>query len=125
MRPRLTLFLVIISAFSTRGIDGYRRQPEIDILNYAFSVSVSNTIDIIYGETTISIRFNGTVDTIKFDLKNIRSDGKGMVTDSVRFSVGNITWYHKDNKIIVIPQDTVIKNTSGTLRIVYHGIPSD
>lgn len=125
MRPLLTLVLVMIPAFSVRGYDGYRRQPGIDILNYSFSVSVSDTSDIIYGETTISIRFNGTVDTIRFDLKNIRPDGKGMVTDSVRFSMGNITWSHKGNKIIVIPHEPVIKNTSGTVRIVYHGIPSD
>ena len=40
---------------------------------------------------------------MEFDLKNLRSDGKGMVIDSVQFSDCGIKWIHTENKLRITP----------------------
>jgi aminopeptidase N len=117
--------LFAFSGFSLSAGDGYKRNPLIDVLNYTFQISVSDTSDIIYGKTTISLSFKGEVSTMEFDMKNLRPDGKGMVVDSVKFSGCKIKWLHKEDKILITPEKTLKTDSAGILNIVYHGIPSD
>ncbi len=89
MKQILTLFFLIISVFPLAGTDGYKRNPGIDIINYTFSISLSDSSDMIYGRSVITIRFKDATVSMQFDLKNTRSDGKGMVVDSVLFKRRN------------------------------------
>jgi len=105
--------------------DGYKRNPLIDVINYTFRISVSDTSDTIYGEALISINFRGKVSEMEFDLKSLRSDGKGMVVDSVIFSSGGVKWTHTDNKLRIFSNNEFASVTSGILKVAYHGIPAD
>jgi aminopeptidase N len=125
MKQILTGVLLIISIFRLTGSDGYRRSPGIDIINYTFSLLLSDSSDMIYGRSVITMRFKEVTVSMQFDLKNTRVDGKGMVVDSVLYNGGIIEWTHEGNRITVIPNRPANKDETGTLGIVYHGIPSD
>jgi aminopeptidase N len=123
---RVMLIIVFMNCGVTFSAgDGYNRNPQIDIINYTFRISVSDTSNIIYGKTTISLNFTGEVSVMEFDLKNLKTDGKGMIVDSVGFSNGEISWHHTEDKILVTPEKVQIKGSSAKLNIVYHGIPAD
>jgi aminopeptidase N len=121
-------FLIVmfsIPLLSASADDGYKRNPLIDVLNYTFRISVSDTSDVIYGETLISLNFRGEVAAMDLDLKNVRSDGKGMVVDSVGFSRCGIKWVHAGNKLSISPDSILTTGSSGILKVAYHGIPAD
>ncbi len=122
------ILLVIISLnllIPLKADDGYKRNPLIDVLNYTFRISISDTSDIIYGEAAISMNFRGQVSDMEFDLKILKSDGKGMVIDSVKFDVCRIKWTHAQNKLMIIPDSSLAAGSDGILKVYYHGIPAD
>jgi len=125
MKRLISIILFITAGFRLSADDGYRRNPMIDIINYSFQISISDSSDTIYGEATILLSFKDEISSLGFDLRNLKTDGKGMVVDSVLFSECAIRWIHSENKIAVTPQKALKSGSSGTLRIVYHGIPSD
>jgi aminopeptidase N len=125
MKGFLSLVLFMVSGFCLIADDGYRRNTLVDVINYTFLISVSDTSDTIYGEATILLRFKDGISTLEFDLKDLNPDGKGMIADSVIFNKCKIKWLHRENKLTVIPQKSLRGITEGTLKIVYHGIPSD
>ncbi len=110
---------------SLAGNDGYRRNNSVDVTNYEFSVSVSDTSNIIYGKTVVSLRFTGVVKTLEFDLKNVKPDGKGMIINSILFSNGGIIWVHKEDRITINFDEPVVAGSEGLINIDYQGIPSD
>jgi len=121
------LFIVFFTFLqpSLKAVDNYKRNPLLDVINYTFGISISDSSNIIFGETKIFLRLKGGISKMEFDLKNIRPDGKGMVVDSVLFSECQIKWIHSGNKILISPLMTLNRDTEGTLKICYHGIPSD
>jgi aminopeptidase N len=125
MKSILTFVWFLISVLSLSADDGYRRNPMIDVINYRFRISINDTSDTIYGAATILLNFKDEISYMEFDLKNLEPGGKGMIVDSVIFSECAIKWVHNENKISVTPQKVLKNLNSGTLKIVYHGIPSD
>jgi aminopeptidase N len=127
----MNMYKILLVLFSLnlliplKADDGYKRNPLIDVLNYTFRISLSDTNDIIYGEASISLNFRGKVSDIEFDLKNLRSDGKGMVIDSVKFSGCGIKWVHAENKLRITPESSLTVGSDGILKVFYHGIPAD
>ena len=117
------IFTIIdLSAFAD---DGYKRNPMIDVQNYAFSITINDTNNIIFGNAAISLNFTGKVSEITFDLKNVNSSGKGMTVDSVNFSRGEVKWTHYGNKLTITPDTIVPPGITGIVKVKYHGIPSD
>ena len=110
---------------SLSGIDGYRRNNYVDVINYEFSVTVNDTNNIIYGKSAVSLKFTGLVRNLDLDLKNLKPDGKGMIVDSIYFIDGGIKWEHKGNKIIISFDEALNEGSDGVVNIIYHGIPSD
>jgi len=125
MKASITAILLLVSALQALSTDRYRRETFMDVLKYSFTVEVSDTSDIIYGKARIRVLFTGSADTLLFDLRNRDAAGKGMVTDSVMYEAGGITWHHSNNKISVIPARRPQPGTEGIITIVYHGIPAD
>ncbi len=125
MKSHLLVILLAVAGLSVSASDGYKRNPFVDIINYSFSLSLSDSSNMISGETTISMNFTGGTGEMSFDLKNTDVSGKGMTVDSVFFSRGRITWTHNENRIRIIPESVIEGGSSGIVRIVYHGIPAD
>jgi aminopeptidase N len=111
--------------FTVDGNDGYKRNYSIDILNYSFSVSVSDTNNIIYGHSEITVHFLQSISTLTFDLKNKNNSGKGMTVQNISFNKGSIVWTHLDNKINITFSDSLKPGTDGLVTIDYSGEPGD
>jgi aminopeptidase N len=125
MKRILSLVLFIITGLSLSADDGYRRNLKIDVLNYTIKISLSDTSDIIYGETKITLSFKDFVSSMEFDLKNLKPDGTGMIVDSLGLSECGIKWAHKGNKLSAFLDTLMTPGRLGVLKVAYHGIPSD
>jgi len=125
MKRIFTILSFLFSALHLSADDGYKRNPLIDVLNYTFSISISDSSDIIYGEVEISISLRGDASFLEFDLKCLRDDGKGMVVDSVSISENGIKWTHNQNKLRITVDRAMTAGSGCTVRIKYHGIPAD
>jgi aminopeptidase N len=125
MKIIFSLSFFVLYCIGVGAKDGYTRNPNIDIIHYDFSISVSDTNNIIYGHTMITVDFTGIVNTIEFDLKNKATDGKGMTIKNIGFDEGSIKWVHSGNKISITLDNPAKKGSRGLFTIDYSGIPSD
>jgi aminopeptidase N len=117
------IFFILLNGISAR--DTGKHNPYIDVGHYEFSITLNDTNNIINGNAAIALNFSGPVDTIKFDLKNIDSAGKGMIISSVVFSGSAIKWVHRNNMVSIIPESSINKGSTGIITITWSGIPAD
>lgn len=115
-------FLTLNVAFAT---DNYPKNPDIDIVHYAFSLTLSDDTDVING--TAEVHFISKKDglqSLRLDLINIsESQGKGMKVESITFQDGKLTFKHeKDELWITLPAQLATGKTN-VLTIQYSGIP--
>jgi aminopeptidase N len=125
MKNILSISFLLFSFFTLSGNDGYKRNASADIIHYDFTISISDTNNIIYGHTAVTVNFIGSVNTIWFDLINKGPDEKGMKVQNVVFDKGTISWVHTDNRIIITMDKSVRTGSQGIFYIDYSGIPSD
>jgi aminopeptidase N len=111
--------------FTLAGKDGYKRNPFIDIIHYEFSISISDTNNIIYGHAEIAVNFTGHVNTLEFDLKNKGTEEKGMTVQNVTFDKGSLKWNHSGDRIMITLNDSVKAGSQGIFSIEYSGEPVD
>lgn len=122
----MTFVTVILSVTGRlESNDAYQRNTGIDILNYSFRISLSDSSNFVYGKATITVNFKDAVPYFEFDLRGRGSDGKGMKIDSVLFSYGQVEWKHETDRIIIRPFFPVKAGLTEDVTIVYHGIPED
>lgn len=117
----LVIFLAVPAVMNAR--DGYPRNPDIDVLHYAFSLFLNDTTDRIQGETSILLRISGHTDSISFDLAGVRSNGKGMIVTNVTISGMPVYWNHRNDRLTLATGS----HEKDTIDIVvnYSGIPAD
>ena len=125
MKNTLCFSVLILFCLTLKGNDGYHRNRFADVIHYEFSVSLSDTSNIIYGHAVVTVNFTGTVKTFELDLKNVGNDEKGMKVGNINFDKGTIRWTHVNNKIIITQDDSLKTPTTGIFTIDYSGVPSD
>lgn len=125
MKKVLALLILLIPLSCFSASDGYKRNHLLDVTNYSFTISISDTANTIFGRASVTMLFKDDSDSLMFDLKNLRTDGKGMIVDSVIFSESGKKWRHLNDRITVVPEKPVKKGTKAVLRVIYHGIPAD
>jgi aminopeptidase N len=125
MKRILFLLIIINQSILALADDGYKRNPLIDIVNYTFNISLSDSSDVIFGEAAIKFLSRRCPSILEFDLKNISSDGKGMAVDYVKFNGRNINWSHTMNKVTLNPDTVNEHGNEFIIELAYHGIPSD
>ncbi|MGD0753417.1 MAG: M1 family metallopeptidase [Bacteroidales bacterium] len=125
MKIILSVSFFLLSCFALSGEDGYKRNPYADIIHYDFSISISDTNNIIYGHTEIAVNFSGHVSTLEFDLKNKGTDEKGMTVQNVTFNKRSLNWVHAGNRIVINLDDSVKAGSQGIISIDYSGVPAD
>ncbi len=133
MIRRLPLVLLLVLLPRLTAADTYPRQPGIDVLHYAFRLTLSDASDEIVGETTITVKFTrDSVPDLTLDLTSL-SGGKGMTVQSVRKGrpidipgppSDAIMFMHRDHRLhLVLPP----LNRAGdelTFTIRYRGFPA-
>lgn len=125
MKIILSVSFLLLSLFGIQANDGYKRNTLTDIIHYDFSVSVSDTSNMIYGHAVITVNFSGPVNAIGFDLINKGSDEKGMNVQNVTYDRGSIKWIHTGDRLVINIDDSAKAGSQGIFSIDYSGIPAD
>ena len=129
MTLRLIALLLLFPAAGSA--DTYPRQPGVDVLHYAFRLTLSDASSEITGETTITVKFlRDAVAALDLDLTSL-SLTTGMTVQSVRRggpidvpgpASDNIAFTHLNNRLhLTLPQQTRTGDFTFTVR--YRGTP--
>jgi len=109
-----------------------RPQPGIDVQDYDFALTLSDTTDRIEGTATVRLRVRtDTLTAIRLDLVGPPDrlgspDGPtGMAVASVTAGGTAVPHTHADDILRVTPEDGLAAGTTHTLRIRYAGTPAD
>ncbi len=108
--------------------DTYPVNKNIDILHYAFEISLSDTTDEIYGKAQITVLFKKAgIENFRLDLVNASADRmyKGMITEAVTMGNEPLKYEHKNDEIIITLANPSLADTTIVFTINYHGIPFD
>ena len=125
MKKLLTILLSLLSAQILAENGNARLNPDIDVKKYSFSLSLNDTTDVIYGHSTITLVVAGLSDSMRFDLRNMREDGKGMKVTSATVNSINYGWSHHNDKLSIVSPVTMKKGDQLTVAVSYEGIPFD
>ncbi len=105
--------------------DPHQPDPRVDVLHYAFRLTLSDETDEIRGETTLTVRFREAgVEAIVLDLIG-RSGGHGMTVRAVRAGEADLPFRHEADRLTVTLPAPATAGDVKTLRVAYHGIPAD
>jgi aminopeptidase N len=116
----LLLTFPLITAF-----DGYHRYFNIDVLHYEFALKISDSTDSIIGRSAVDLRIMEKTDSVVLDLKGTDNQGKGMNVTGVSLSGKQITWKQVNDKLYMIPGNSLNVDDTIELIIEYRGIPAD
>jgi len=137
-RRRTLLLLVLGSVFFVSNLacaqpDGRRGpaakpQPGIDVLDYDFHLTLTDTTDRIEGVATVRLRV--TTDTLtaaRLDLVGPpgASENTGMTVAEVTEAGTPVPYSHTDDLLRIQPDPGFTNGTTHTFRIRYSGVPAD
>jgi aminopeptidase N len=107
--------------------DNYPKNPNIDILNYAFKIGLSDISDEIQGEAKIDVRFLAErISVLRLDLIKATTalSSKGMTVSNVQLNGQSIKFRHDSNALYIeLPAPSILNQRSQFI-IYYHGIPA-
>lgn len=124
-----TAALAVVGALlsPTTLTDTYPKNPNIDALNYAFTIELSDTTDLIIGELALDVRFVGAgVRAVRLDLisASAAQGGKGMRVSGVTMNGTAIPFTHA-NDVLLVPLATApVVNQRARLVVRYRGTPA-
>jgi aminopeptidase N len=128
MKPGISKFtllpLLLLFFPQLHGQDHLHRLHSTDIQHYSFSVNLSDTSDMIYGDAVVTILFKEPVQTLILDLAGKDENGKGMTVLSITEGGKAVNYIHHDD-FLTITIDSSYNNTTRSYHINYAGIPSD
>jgi aminopeptidase N len=140
----LSTMMLIAAAPARLPRDRYPRNPGIDIEHYAFTITLSDTTDVIRGVATVRARYLiAGQRQLRLDLVGVADslDGAGMTVDGVRTSAGpgsragpsagvrpegapNLTWRHEHDQLYIDLGREIAKDEPIEVEIAYHGRPA-
>lgn len=116
--------LFLILACRVPGQNHEIRRLSTDVQHYSFTVSLSDTSDVIHGDAVVTVLFKEPVKIFTLDLADKNEDGKGMTVYSITEEGKAVNYTHQDDVLTITvnpEQNTMVRN----YRIGYTGIPSD
>lgn len=120
--PWLVIFLLM--SFHVFGQQHQDQLQTIDVQNYDFSISLSDTSDVIYGNATVTLLFKKPATTFTLDLAGKDKQGKGMSVNNVTVNGAETVFRHRNDSLYIY-YNVIKPNSSATVNIVYYGIPAD
>ena len=105
--------------------DNYPKNPNIDALNYAFRITLSDDTDEIAGEATVDLRFliDGITE-LRLDLINATADGKGMTVTGVSSAGKPVQYRHENDELRISLLSPSEANQRSRFTIAYRGVPA-
>ncbi len=130
MSNYLKIIFVLILMQSSRSAyaDKYPRNYNIDILNYAFELVLSDTTDEIKGTASITILFKkDDIKKFRLDFVNKTSErkGKGMQIESIMLDGKIVGYTHLSDEVFIQLPMSSLSGSKLVFVIRYHGIPAD
>ena len=125
MKLALGLVLIVGASGSAPIRDNYPKNPNIDALNYAFRLTLSDDTDEIVGQATVDVRFlvDG-ITTLRLDLINARTDGTGMIVTEVTSNAAAVEYTHENDELFISLPSPSRANQRSQFTIRYHGVPA-
>jgi aminopeptidase N len=114
-------------AFSTAYTDSYPRNPNVDILNYAFELRLSDQSDSLSGKATIDARFlTAGQSELRLDLigQSEARGGKGMVVQGVSLQGKPLAFRHERDQIFIQLGRPSKAQERARVTVTYSGIPA-
>lgn len=124
---RLTIVLLLLQVSRTAHADKYPRNYDIDVLHYAFDLTLSDTTNEIRGVASINILFKkDNLTQIRLDLinKSAEKNGKGMEIESILLDGQKVNFIHKHDSVLILLPRKLSSGTKLIFVIRYHGIPA-
>jgi len=97
----------------------------IDVKHYEFSITLTDTSDLIRGNTAVDILFIKDTNTITLDLVSKNNSHKGMAVLQVTQNGSPLSYTHTNNQLAIQFRATVKSGEQKTIVISYEGIPED
>ncbi len=104
------------------------RDPNIDVVHYAFKLHLNDANDEIKGEAAITVRFASEgVLSFSLDLagKARRGDAFGMTVTSVSREGKPVAYRHEDDRLLIRMASPARAQEERTFTVAYHGVPQD
>ncbi|MDH3733496.1 MAG: M1 family metallopeptidase [Gemmatimonadota bacterium] len=124
---KLLLFAAVFTAgpfFGPGTTDSYPKNPNIDAINYAFDILVSDATDEIVGSATIDLRFKVEgIEEVRLDLVAVGDDGRGMLVMGVASGDGSLQYRHENDALFVRLATPSAAGQRVAIRIDYRGVP--
>lgn len=120
-RIPLLIYFSLIAGYSTAQ---YHPSDEVDVLDYSFMINVNDTTDVIFGVARITSRAKRDITGFELDLIKQKSNGKGMVVQTVTTDFDN-TYRHENDRIKIFFSKPIKANTEFNTVVEYRGIPDD
>jgi aminopeptidase N len=104
--------------------DTYPRQPGVDVIHYAFRLTLRDESDEIEGAATVDVRFlkDGPTDLV-LDLASPAS-GKGMTVSSVKCRDADAKFEHKDDRLWIALDPSARAGERRSFTVAYRGVPA-
>ena len=121
------LFAIGCTVHAATSIDLYPKSPNIDVINYVFTIGLLDTTDEIVGEATVDVRFlTDGITSIRLDLVNATKDlnGKGMTVSRVMHDGKPAEYRHENDAVTIKLQVPSKAGQREKYTIFYKGIPA-
>ena len=109
------------------AVDTYPKNPGIDALNYAFTIELSDTTDMIAGELALDVRFVAAgVRAVRLDLisASATAGGKGMRVSGVTMNGQAVPYTHANDVLLVPLASAPAINQRARLMVRYQCTPA-
>ena len=104
--------------------DTYPKNPNIDILNYSFDLTLTDASDNITGLATVDARYLTAGQTqLRLDLIGVNED-KGMVVDEVTMNGEQLIYRHEGGQLFIDLPSSPGAGQRIQVTIAYHGVPA-
>lgn len=107
--------------------DSYPKNPGVDVLNYAFELTLSDQSDSLSGRTTVDVRFLTAGQTeLRLDLVKAseKLGGKGMTVREVTLEGQPLPFRHERDQIFIQLRRPTIAMERLRVMVAYSGIPA-
>lgn len=127
--PLAAAALAVVGTFLTppTSTDTYPKNPNIDALNYAFTIELSDTTDLIVGELALDVRFVGAgVRAVRLDLigASAAMGGTGMRVSGVTMNGTAMPYTHTSDVLLVPLASAPTVNQRARVVVRYRGTPA-
>lgn len=126
LRRLAILSTLVIAAVVPASADTYPRQTGIDIVNYAFRLTLSDETDAIVGETEVTFKvMRDGVTALALDLVQPKpaSPDRGMTVSAVTEAGKAVAFEHRDDRLAIRLEPAGRAGETRAVAVSYRGIP--